>query len=336
MTEHDFAERLLDAHVAHELSQLRGPQLSGLVDRAVDALFEWIGEVKVDDVVTRAQIDSVIERYAIDLKISGAFTELAGEMSRLVVSSRLSDRTRVDDVLSPESFMQFADKLAGLEPLWRELLHRVVQSDAYAMLLSRTVERSVLDALLGAADDPGKQTLIDGLLAKLRPLIAERIEPQLTVYVEKLIKQTIRRTEKRFVVALDIESLRGLIEEVWDGVAPLKLSEAFAFLSSHDLEDFVVLGYEFWLRYRKSSYFRGISRELVDHFFAKYGDETLLGLLDDLGVSASMVSAELRGFLGPVVERALATGFVEQRIRAHLEPFYRSDAVAGILAARER
>jgi len=336
MIEHDIAERLLDAHVAHELEQLQGPQLSGLVDRGVEAVFEWLGEVKLEEVVTRAQINSVIERYAIDLKESGAFAELAGEMSRLVMASRSGARTRVDEVLPPETFAQFADKVAGLEPLWRELLHLVVQSDAYATLLSRAVQHSFLDRLLGAGDPAGKRTLIDGLVAALRPLIERRIEPLLTVYVEKLVKQAIQRTEKRLIVALDVDALRGVIDEVWDGVGPLKLSDAFAYLSSHDLEDFVVLGYEFWQRYRKSSYFREITRELVDHFFAKYGDETLLGLLDELGVTAPMVSSELRGFLGPLLERALTSGFLEQRIRAHLEPFYRSAAAAAVLAAPKR
>jgi hypothetical protein len=333
MTEHDIAQRLLDAHVIHELEQLRGPQFGSLVERGIDALFDWLGDVKLDDVVTRGQIESVIERYAIDLKVSGAFAELAGEMSTIVVSSRLGKRTRVDEVLPPETFAQFADKVAGLEPLWRELLHLVVQSDAYATLLARAVQHSFLDRLFGAADEASKQTLIEGLVARLRPLIEQRIEPQLAGYVERLVKQAIQRTEKRLIVALDVEAVRGVIDEVWDGVAPLKLSDAFAYLGSHDLEDFVVLGYEFWQRYRKSPYFRDISGELVDHFFTKYGDETLLGLLEDLGVTATMVSSELRSFLGPLLERALATDFLEQRIRAHLEPFYRSAAVVGILAA---
>jgi hypothetical protein len=97
-----------------------------------------------------------------------------------------------------------------------------------------------------------------------------------------------------------------------------------------------VLGYEFWQRYRKTRYFREISRELVDHFFSKYAGDSLLDLLDDVGVTASMVSEELRGFLPPLLERARTTGFLEQRIRAHLERFYRSDAVAALVDGRDR
>jgi hypothetical protein len=111
----------------------------------------------------------------------------------------------------------------------------------------------------------------------------------------------------------------------------MKLSDAFGYVSSHDMEDFVVLGYEFWQRYRKTRYFREISRELVGHFFTKYGGESVLSLLEELGVTAPMVSDELQGFLPPLLEKAHATGLLEQRIRAHLERFYRSDAAAAIL-----
>jgi hypothetical protein len=329
--ESDVLERLLDAHVAHELEQLQPSRLPELIEREVNALFAWLGEVKLDDVANREQINSVIERYVIDLKISGAFTELTGEMSRLVVSSRLSEQTRVDQVLQSGDFSQFADKLAGLDRLWRELLHLIVRSDAYATLLSSTLQRGALDALFRDTDETERRTLVDAMLARLRPLVAQRVAPYLSVYLEKLIKRSVRHTEKRLLVALDVQAVRGLVDEVWDQIAPMRLSDAFALVSTHDLEDFVVLGYEFWQRYRRTRYFREISRELVDHFFTKYEGDNLLDLLDDLGVSAPMVISELLSFLSPLLAYARKTGFLEQRIRARLGAFYRSDAAAAAL-----
>jgi hypothetical protein len=257
----EVLERLLEAHVAHELAQLQPERVADLVDRELGALFAWLGEIKLDDIATREQINGLIERYVIDLKISGAFTELAGEMSGLVVSSRLSEQTRVDEVLQPGAFAQFADKLTGLEQLWREVLHLIMQSDAYATLLSSTLQRGVLDALFREADHASRKHLVNGLLAKLRPLIAQRVEPYMSTYLEKIIKQSVRHSEKRLIVALDVEAVRGLVDEVWDEVGPMKLSDAFALMGSHDVEDFVVLGYEFWQRYRKTRYFREISRK---------------------------------------------------------------------------
>jgi hypothetical protein len=53
-----------------------------------------------------------------------------------------------------------------------------------------------------------------------------------------------------------------------------------------------------------------------------------------MGVTEKMVAAELRTFLGPLLEHAARTGFLEQEIRAHLEPFYRSAEIRAILGAR--
>jgi hypothetical protein len=322
-----LAARLLDAHVAYQLEQLRGPALALLIEREVGALFGWLSAVKLNDVVTREHIVGLIQRYVIDVKISGAFAELSGEMTRLVVSSRASEHTRVDQVLSPESFTQFADKVAALEGLWRTVLHLVLQSDAYATLVSRTLQRGLLHSLVSSEHrSPPQRSGLDDLLDRLRPLIKHRVEPYVSTYIETFVKRFVRRGEQRLIVALDPEAVRALIDEVWDAIAPMRLTEAFAFISAHDLEDFVVLIYEFWQRYRKTPYFRETSRELVDHFFDKYGDGSVLSLLRDLDIGQDMVTKELQTLLGKLLGHASTTGFLEARLRAQLAPFYQSRA----------
>jgi len=69
-------------------------------------------------------------------------------------------------VLPPGSFAQFADKLTGLEQLWREVLHMVVKSDAFAALLSTTLQRGALDALFRMRHDTDHRTFIETLLAR--------------------------------------------------------------------------------------------------------------------------------------------------------------------------
>ena len=54
-------------------------------------------------------------------------------------------------------------------------------------------------------------------------------------------------------------------------------------------------------------------------------------MIADLGVDESMIRRELVAVLAPMIKHAAHTGFLEQRIRARLEPFYRSAAAAAIL-----
>jgi hypothetical protein len=333
----DPSEQLLAAHVEHELSRLSGAAASQLNEAEVAALFEWLADVNLNDVVTRAQITGVIERYVVDLKVSGAITELSGEMSQLVFSSHWSERTRLDEVLRPESYAAFAEKLGALEGLWREFIHVVVEGPAFRALVSRVVQREIMALLFrrapsDQASDSPLGDLWPQLLDKIRPAIDRRLEAYVTAYFEAHAEQLAARSERRLIAVLTPESLRSLADEFWEAVAPMRLSDAFAYIGAHDLEDFVVLGYEFWLKYRKTRYFREISRELVDHFFDKYGNESLSSLLEEFGITATMVSQELQTFLAPLLAHATASGFLRERIRARLEPFYRSAAVADILA----
>jgi hypothetical protein len=111
----------------------------------------------------------------------------------------------------------------------------------------------------------------------------------------------------------------------------MRLSELFALIGAQDVEDFVVLVYEFWLRYRKTAFFRRISNEIVDYFFGKYGQVTLLEAIEDMGVSERMVCDEVVGLLRPMIEHAARSGVLEHYIRARLEAFYHSSAAAAAL-----
>jgi hypothetical protein len=180
------------------------------------------------------------------------------------------------------------------------------------------------------------------LVAEVGRNVARRVVPdlerhvatRLSRYFDRNADRIAREGEKHLLLALDQATLRRAAEELWEELAPLPLSEVFAQIEGYDLEDFVVFGYEFWLRYRKTEYFHEIVRELVGHFFDKYGDESLVSLIEDMGVTQDMVRTDVRVFVGPVLAHARTTGFLERRVRAHLEPFYASKGVAALLTPR--
>ena len=97
----DVREQLFEAHVQHELSLWHGAALEATVAEWVRALFRFCETTKLDDVATPAQILGVIDRYVIELRVSGGITELTGEMSNLVFSSKATANTRLDEVVVP-------------------------------------------------------------------------------------------------------------------------------------------------------------------------------------------------------------------------------------------
>ena len=64
-------------------------------------------------------------------------------------------------------------------------------------------------------------------------------------------------------------------EEIWSSIAKTKLSEYFKNIDANDMEDFIIIGYDFWLHFRKTPYFKEIYTDLVYFFFEKYADREL-------------------------------------------------------------
>jgi predicted polyphosphate/ATP-dependent NAD kinase len=154
----------------------------------------------------------------------------------------------------------------------------------------------------------------------------------LSSYAERQARKFARGGERHLPEALDPEWLRQMADEIWDEIAAKPLSVAVEIFTPQDLEDFVVLGYEFWLKFRKTRYFATVSTEVVDRLFVKYGGESVRSVVSDMGITEEMIAEELRSFVPPLLEHARRTGFLEQRIRARFEPFYRSEAVATLLS----
>jgi hypothetical protein len=334
------ARAMLEAQVQYELQSLRGEAFDRLVRQEVAALFAWCGQVSLNEAATREQIVDVIQRRAIDLRISGGITELAGEMANRVFTSAHNEDTRLEDIVPSRSFEEIVDKVVGLEQARGELIHRATHSGAYRTLVASLLRRSLMDFLFPPQDRSPRSP--QAWLADVGRSVARRVVPdlerhittRLSQYLDANVERIACEGEKQLVLALDQVTLRRAAEEIWEELAPMRLSEAFAQIQGYDLEDFVVIGYEFWLKYRKTDYFSAIVRDLVGHFFDKYGEDSLLSLIDDMGVTQDMVVVDVRELAGPVVALARSTGWLEQRVRAHLEPFYRSERVEEILSTR--
>lgn len=331
------ASALLEAQVEYELDALTGESFERLVDAEVSELFGWFAEVSLNDVATRERVVSVIDRRAIELRISGGITELMGEMANKVFTSERNEDVRLEDIVPSRSFEEIVDKVVSLEQARGELIRRATQSGAYRTLIHSVLQRSVLDFVFPSNETTSAR--LRSSLARLGRDAVRRVVPALELRIASLVSRYLeenadriaREGEKQLLLALDQNTLRRAAAELWEELAPMRLSELFAQIEGYDLEDFVVFGYEFWLKYRKTEYFRGIVHELVGHFFDKYGDESLLSLIEDMGVTQEMVTTDVRAFAGPVLAHARATGFLERRIRAHLEPFYASEQVAALV-----
>lgn len=331
----DVAETLLEAHVRHELERLTGERLDAGIRAGVTAILAWLEDVSMNDVLAREQIHEVIDRYVIDLKVSGGITELAGEMSHVVFASASSKHTRVDDVLSPQGYEEFAEKLTEFEGVLRRVVGYVTRTAAFRTLASRLIVHDAAQLLLRgevSGDRSWTGRMRTGMQRRF-PGIQRQVGALISRFGDVLADRVATDAERRLLEVLDVDWLRLLADEVWSEISTRPIADAGLFISEEDLEDFVVLGYEVWSRFRKTAYFRAVSFEIVDRLFQKYGEESLRSVIQDMGVTEEMIVHELITFLRPLFDEAHRSGFLEIQIRARLEAFYRSPIVGDILRA---
>jgi hypothetical protein len=122
-----------------------------------------------------------------------------------------------------------------------------------------------------------------------------------------------------------------LTDQVWNSISKTPLSEYFNTIDSNDMEDFLLIGYDFWLHFRKTPYFENIYKELVSYFFKKYGDNEIDIIIEDVGINEDMVINDIIHIISPAIETALNIGYLEERIRCRLESFYLSEKTASLI-----
>ena len=333
----ELTRALFEAHVAHELDAARRAEFDARVSPLTEQVFDWLAQVTLDDLLTSERVRGVIDRYVIDLRISGGITELAGQLSQTVFSSPATAQTRVDQLLSDESFVEYADKIESLHAAYREVVRLVTETPSFRALLTRALTMVTVQVLLPGAEheDTTGRGLLAGLRRELGLELSHQLEERLRAYFERRADRIVRVSAGHLRDMVSTEALRSLADDLWESIGPMRLSELFSFLSPADVEDFWIVSYETWLKFRKTPFFRATSAQVVDAIFEKYGGESVLTLLDDMGVSQSMVVDELRTLFGPVLAHARQTGLRELQVRQRLARFYESEPVAQLLTRRD-
>ncbi len=330
-------KKLFEAHVKHELNRFKKGGYKQTIEEEVSAAFEWIRKVKFKDIVPLDRMLGLIQRNVVERPIPGAITELSGEMSRLVHASEQNNTTSLEDIFSRRQFDEIIDKAVSLKTARNKIVHSFLNSPFYSKLISHVLYTGIREYLITeniiAQNVPGVSSLIKmgkNAVHYTIPALEQAFEKRIRGFIESNLKNSILRSE-RFVKELLVENqIIEMGEEIWESISKEPLSEYFDFINGDDMEDFILTGYDFWGHFRKTSYFQKIYTEIVQHFYEKYGDEDLDIFIEDVGVTKEMLVHELTELVSPGVEKALAIGYVEERIRARLWSFYGSKKASKI------
>jgi hypothetical protein len=329
----DRAARLLEAQIEFVLAQLGPEHFAGLVEVEVDAALSAVGQLELDRLVSRDQIKTTARKWATTMSVPGSIPELAGEITARLYRHRAQDENRIGEVIGTKQVEAFAETLLGLP----SVSERLAESPLAIRLVSWCLYRIALDAAAlnrEVADRvPGLSSLFaaGGQLAEtVAPGLQLNLDLRLRGLADSCARLLIRRASAPDGSGQE-QTAYDAVVDLWSEKADEPMSSLLGYLSPDDLEDLLVLGYEFWLAFRDTPYLHALLDEGVDFFFDKYENLTLRELLEEFGVRREDIVEEALRFAPPVIEVLRENGMLAAFLRRRLEPFFRSDAVAMLL-----
>lgn len=320
---------MLEAHVQFELARWRGVAFEEMVAQEVGAVFRWLDATPLADLVSPEQVTGMVQRVVVDLPISDGLVALIEDGVRAAYDALAEEQTRLDGLLPRDSYDRFVDLVVAAQSIRDVGTTQITTSEVYAQLVSHVLYQGIKSYLLTqnvvARRVPGAGSLLRlGQTALSTAGLEKGIDRQLGAFVNANVQDTIRDSKAFLDEALNDDMIRTIADEVWASNAGQTVAWAVDLLGRDPLTEAVTAGRDVWLWLRETDFFPRIVARLVGAFFERHREQRVGALLADLGITAELATRELVQATGPAVAHADASGFLQERIREHLRPFYAS------------
>lgn len=339
-TAQDLANKLLEAQIAFYMEDMTPKKLRPLLKKEVEHLYDSMITVQLGKAVSVKKVKETAHRYATEMEIGGGIPELFGEIAHEIFTYPANDETPLGAIVSDEIAEDFLNKIFESGSVLDHTVTNVKNSLAFQQFVSDLVITVVKGYMLEQSQWMKKGALskgtkvVKGWMSNLAPDLADNLEEQL----HKLTETAVANSLEMFDEVLDSQQYRDTAQNstlaLWDEVKTWPISRFRTYVSEEDLQDFMVLGYEFWLQLRETEYLQQAIDTGVEFFFRKYGAASLGDVLAEIGVTRKMVVDEVMNY-GPDVAKILVKENVaEDFLRRHLGRFFEDEATLALLTGK--
>jgi hypothetical protein len=324
-------DAMLAAHIQYELEQYAPAQLAATVRQEITALYTWLGVVRVGDLLQPEQLLAWLRHIMVERPLPGEVLDFIHENVLIALELIQDEQAQFDTIVPRQVYDRLVDNLALMHDVRRQVTHRIVSSSVYSRLIANVLYHGIKSFLVSehgvARTIPGAAAFVrlgQNALNAAAPQLEKNVDKQLLAFVDDNIQQLVADSELFLNRTLDEALIRKVGAELWDSLGREALAELSAPLDRQSLQGWSDAAGQFWLHLRTTQLFDDVLQAVVRGFFLRHGKRDVAGLLALLGLSEEVAVQELQALLEPPLRRALASGYLEQRIRARLEPFYNS------------
>lgn len=338
VTAQERAKQLLDAQTAFWLKNLSKKQLVPLLKEEVMFLHRELGKLKLKQTISREKVKATAQRYAVDMEIGGAIPELFGEIADVIYNFPSNQHTLVGDLVSDEIAHEFIEKVFEDGSVFDHAVANIHSSEPFKAFLSDVVYTVLKgyaleqNQLLKIGTVASSMKFVRGLISDRAPKVSELIEARIRELMGSGVDGSLSMVDEVLTKDQYREGAKDAVLDLWDKIKEWPVSNFQHYVTALDLQELLVLGYEFWLQLRSTPYLQDCISAGVDFFFDKYGDETLETLLNDLGVTQDMIVSDVLNYVPDMTSILVKKGIAEQLIRRHLQRFYEDPDTLALLA----
>lgn len=322
-------DAMLAAHIQYELDQLAPAQLAAALRREMAALYAFLEEVQVSDLLGPDQLYAFLRRNVVERPLPAEVLAFLRENAVIALELVQDEQSPLTAVMPRQVYDRLVENLGAMQSTRQALTHQIVTSSIYSRLIANVLYHGIKSFLVSehgvARTIPGAAAFVrlgQNALNAAAPQLEKNVDRQLIAFVNDNIQQLIADSETFLDCTVDEALIHKLGAEVWETAAGEPLAHLTAALDRRGVDGWAEAAHDLWLHLRTTPLVDDILQAVVRSFFLHYGKRNVAELLGLLGLAEDAVAPELQALIEPLAQAALASGYWEARIRARLEPFY--------------
>lgn len=340
-SKNDFnLEHLFEAHVKYELNQFKDANLQKLIKSELSYLLDSSSKMNLNTWVTAQTIKDLIKVHVVENTIPGSIADIAGKISSSIFESSFHKKTKLKAIISRQQFEEIIDKAIELKEQRTNGLDKLIDLPIYTDLISgilfQSITHYIYDNNLLSKNIPGMSSLLKvgkSFMDKTAPKLGGGIEESVKSYISNSLELIITESKAFLADSVTDEQLKDSAITLWENIENKSFSDFQKGMDSLDLSEFITLGYDFWLSFRKSDYFKWCYETTVDTLFKEYGESTIEELMEEFQITSEKILTESHRFAPLLIKGLKKSGYLESAIRRHLEGFYTSKAAKACISA---
>ena len=312
------------------------------------AVRRWLDGVTVAEVAPAEATAGTLGRVVAGLDLSDALLEAVADVVAAGHEVLTTFDAPVGEIVDGADYDALVGLLADDRSVRDAVIAAVTASKGYRKLVSHVLYQGVKGYVLTenvvARKLPGASTLVkfgQKTMSAAAPNLEAGVDRRLTAFVEANLSETLRESRRYLEATLTPDLLAEMADEVWTTLADRPVGEILAVADPEGTREVVVAVGPVVRRWQDEGVIAEVVESVALEALKEHADRSVGELLEEWGIAVETVVADAVELLRPSLEHAHASGFLEERIRAHLEPFYSSlpsilEAVPAAKPSRKR